>query len=313
MSVNVAVIGYVTIYNDESPYDGTHGITTGPDGNIWFTAQNTGRVGRIKPDGSNVVEYSTTYGDTRYIAPGPDGALWFTEHGGAGAIGRITTAGVLKEYPIPTTFNGPWSITAGPDGNMWFTEDGNKIGRITMSGKITEYPIPTPHALPDHIAAGPDGQLWFSESTKDKLASISTTGHIREFQLPSGSSPSGVVTGPDGHLWITEQTGPPGKIAQVTVSGSKISLKEYTVPDPQSLPYNIIVGPDKNLWFTDPAAGGGYFVGRLGRMTTSGVFTMFDPKAPYNKSMIDLTAGPGDGRIWYGLYWSSQVANMVAK
>jgi streptogramin lyase len=35
------------------------------------------------------------------ITVGPDGALWFTEQTG-NKIGRITTAGVITEYPIPT-------------------------------------------------------------------------------------------------------------------------------------------------------------------------------------------------------------------
>ncbi len=34
------------------------------------------------------------------ITTGPDGALWFTEL--IDQIGRITTAGVITEFPIPT-------------------------------------------------------------------------------------------------------------------------------------------------------------------------------------------------------------------
>src|SRR5438128_1529458 len=40
------------------------------------------------------------------IAAGPDGALWFTEFNG-NKIGRITTAGVITEFPIPTSNSGP--------------------------------------------------------------------------------------------------------------------------------------------------------------------------------------------------------------
>jgi virginiamycin B lyase len=62
------------------------------------------------------------------ITAGPDGNLWFTEHSG-NKIGRITPAGVITEFPIPTRRSGPFGITAGPDGNLWFTEtNGNKIG-----------------------------------------------------------------------------------------------------------------------------------------------------------------------------------------
>jgi streptogramin lyase len=47
------------------------------------------------------------------ITTGPDGALWFTEFG-ANQIGRITTAGVITEFPIPTAGSEPQGITTGP-------------------------------------------------------------------------------------------------------------------------------------------------------------------------------------------------------
>ena len=288
----------------------TQGVASGPDGNVWFTARGvpSHKVGKITPDGATMTIYPVSqYSDPRYIAAGPDGNMWFTEYAGEGAIGRISTSGDLTEFPIPTRFNRPWSIAAGPDGNMWFTEDGNKIGRITMAGQITEFPIPTRQSLPDHITAGPDGNMWFTESVGEKLASISPQGHIREYKLPEGSSPSGIVTGPDGHLWITEQKGP-GAIARVTVSGSKVSLTEYTAPG-LVLPYNIVNGPDGNMWFTDPSANGR--LGMIGRITTAGDITLFDSGATRTTTMIDLAAGPGDGKIWFGRFWSWQIANIT--
>ena len=36
------------------------------------------------------------------------------------AVGRITTAGVLTEFPVAGAQ--PNGIVTGPDGNLWFTE-----------------------------------------------------------------------------------------------------------------------------------------------------------------------------------------------
>src|SRR5207248_1402534 len=48
-------------------------------------------------------------------------------------VGRITPAGVIKEFPVPTASSQPLGITAGPDGNIWFTEAaGSKVGRLTI-------------------------------------------------------------------------------------------------------------------------------------------------------------------------------------
>jgi virginiamycin B lyase len=65
------------------------------------------------------------------ITAGPGGALWFTEFAG-NKIGRITTAGTVTEFTLPTPNGSPQGITAGPGGTLWFTEvTGNKIGRLT--------------------------------------------------------------------------------------------------------------------------------------------------------------------------------------
>src|SRR5258708_37196367 len=51
------------------------------------------------------------------ITSGPDGALWFTERF-ADKIGRITTAGAVTEFPIPTSPGGPALIVSGPSGKL---------------------------------------------------------------------------------------------------------------------------------------------------------------------------------------------------
>src|SRR5207248_6214937 len=51
-------------------------------------------------------------GTPRGIAAGPDGALWFTESD-AHRIGRITTAGAISEFSLPTATGSIESIAAG--------------------------------------------------------------------------------------------------------------------------------------------------------------------------------------------------------
>jgi hypothetical protein len=60
----------------------------------------------------------------------------------ANKIGRITTTGVLTEFPVPTSNSAPTGIALGSDGNLWFTEVGaNKIGRITTAGVLPNSPF----------------------------------------------------------------------------------------------------------------------------------------------------------------------------
>ena len=75
------------------------GITSGPDGNIWFTQFSGGRIGRVNPAGK-IDEYQipTERAGPFDITTGPDGNLWFTEFS-ANKIGRITPAG--RDQGVP--------------------------------------------------------------------------------------------------------------------------------------------------------------------------------------------------------------------
>ena len=103
------------------------GITTGPDGNLWFS-EGVGYIGRITAAGV-ITEFPLTVagGGPYAITAGPDGNVWFAVQTG-GRIGRITPTGVITEFRLSQPNSFPVGITAGPDGNLWFTES-DRIGR----------------------------------------------------------------------------------------------------------------------------------------------------------------------------------------
>ena len=140
-------------------------IVAGPDGNLWFTEDKGSRIGRITPSGV-VTEFSAGITSGSFlagIAAGPDGNLWFAEN--AGRIGRISTNGLVTEFPVPAGA-APFSIAAESDGNLWFTEVARaRIGQITRAGVVTEFPLLGSGAHnPQEIASGPDGNLWFTDA-----------------------------------------------------------------------------------------------------------------------------------------------------
>jgi virginiamycin B lyase len=65
---------------------GPTGITSGPDGAMWFTEATANKIGRISATGI-ITEYAlaTPNSEPLGITSGSDGALWFTE--GAAKIG----------------------------------------------------------------------------------------------------------------------------------------------------------------------------------------------------------------------------------
>jgi virginiamycin B lyase len=112
----------------------------------------------------------------RGITKGPDGNVWASASD-SNLIARITPAGALTTFAIPSANAQPYGITTGPDGNLYFTEPGvnrttNKIGRVTPAGAFTEFPIPTALSGPVFIAAGPDNTIWFTEGSANKIGEL---------------------------------------------------------------------------------------------------------------------------------------------
>ena len=106
-------------------------ITAGPDGNLWFTEiggqGGPSKIGVMTAQGK-IREFTLSHSILGSITRGPDGNLWFTEFQynetgtTAGQIGRITTAGKISGFPLPTASNSPTSITFGTDHTLWFVE-----------------------------------------------------------------------------------------------------------------------------------------------------------------------------------------------
>ena len=74
----------------------------------------------------------------RSIIAGPDGDLWFTEEN-LRRLGRITTAGVVTEYPLTLANAGrPAEIARGPNRTLWITTAaGNQVARVLLHPSVT--------------------------------------------------------------------------------------------------------------------------------------------------------------------------------
>ena len=152
-------------------------ITSGADGNLWFTeigpAEVGSSIGRITTSGT-ITEFPLPSASffLSSITSGADGNLWFTGIGtnnGPSMIGVMTPQGKLHEFTLPHSILG--SITSGADGNLWFTDfqygvtgaEAGKIGGITTAGKLSDFPLPTTSYVPTSLTFGKDHTLWFIE------------------------------------------------------------------------------------------------------------------------------------------------------
>jgi streptogramin lyase len=259
--------GVVTEFPIPTANSQAYSITTGPDGNLWFAENLANQIGKFSPLTHKFTEYpapsSATGSEPFGIAVGSDHNLWYTA-GIGNYIGQITTAGVVKQFPM--TFpglpqnSGPAGIAAGPDGNLWFTQSspspvGNLIGKITTSGVVSEYTIETLNSGPLGITAGLDGNLWFTENSGNNIGKL--------------------------------QPNPPSACLISALTISKLAWGKFTPPANSvvwvnahiAMPTGIPTNTVSNLLFT----GGSLVVNGTSYQLPNGLIT-FDPGAPATPS-----------------------------
>ncbi len=257
--------GVITQFDLPAIVGGPNSITSGPDGNIWITTNALGqgrqdwivRIGRDGavtqfPAGASSGNFST---GPQGITPGPDGNLWFTEFW-ANRIGRMTPAGVLTEFPIPTVETAPRGIVAGPDGNLWFVETHFRhtaVARITTAGVVTEYSLggsANDQLQPTDIVAGPDGNLWLNQThpsaPQGEIVRVTRDGSLKVFAMPKGARPGGMAGGPDGNIWFTNSGG--NMVGRMSPSGV---VRQFSLPRRLAEPVAIVAGPGGRMWFTE--------------------------------------------------------------
>jgi len=239
-------------------------IVSGPDGALWVANEGDGTGSLLRYPSSGLGRpgvYPLPLGSTpNVVTVGPDHALWYTDRG-LNAIGRMTTAGRVTMYPLPSKDAVPDYIAVGPDGALWFTElKAGKIGRIDMRGRITERaaylargqatpvePYGVHSAHPTGIVADPDGNLWFAEQ-EGFLVRLSTAGRQTPYLLPGRSFPSQIVVGADKALWVADGD---GGVARADTSGRMTLFSAGA----NALVVAVAATPDGSVWFSDQEGG----------------------------------------------------------
>jgi virginiamycin B lyase len=191
------------------PPDNPLGLVDRLDGNIWYVANGSSRMGfqGISSGVAGETSIPTANSGPFGIAAAPDNNLYYTESA-TDKIGRIANLFTAQSEISLTAGTVPEQIVRGPDGNLWFTEFGsNKIGRLSPNSfSVTgEFPTLTPNAGPTGITVGQDGALWFTETGLDKIGRITTGGTVSEYTSPvTGLGLRGIGVAPDGSIWFAE-------------------------------------------------------------------------------------------------------------
>ena len=130
-------------------------VTEGPEGNMWFTAFSTSKIGKITASGSSPPNMNSQ----------KEAILWESLLALMEICGSLIIPGKSgrSRRPVRSLPNtrcrkevSLWgSQTCTFERNLWFTEgETSKIGNIMMLGVLTEYELPK-ESYPLEIAAGP--------------------------------------------------------------------------------------------------------------------------------------------------------------
>jgi virginiamycin B lyase len=242
-------------------------ITSGPDGNLWYTCSYDGIVGRMSLSGS-VTPFPLPSGPSgarshpNGIAAGPDGHLWITEQSDNQILQIATDGTVSNQFPIPTANSQPTDIVLGTDGNLYFIEPyARKIGRITPAGVIAEFAITTSDINLTGIIPGPDGNVWFTESSTcfwpsgctaySYIGKIEPNGTVTE-EYVNGLHIGSITAGSDGNLWFIVAGFHWAGISAITPDGGNPPIGGYSLTDMGAGHCgftSMTSGGDGNIWF----------------------------------------------------------------
>jgi virginiamycin B lyase len=281
-------------------------VVPGANRVMWFDVNGLAQaIGKLTPDGTITTFAPGMNGLNPGAVPGemttgPDGTVWFTDSSTAQpAIGRITSDGVIKEFPYPNAMPNLEAITPGNDGNVWITDRGQTpaIVKVTRAGTITPFLIgAAPNTMPDKLTPGPDTKMWFTdEGSPAAIGSVPENGPAAEpttegnHGMQTGSRPDSIIAGSDGRLWFADQYSTSPKLGAVTPATAAVT--EYPLG---GVPQGIALGIDGNVWVTQrqPDA--------VVRVRPDGTSVPFTDGLPATADLTeqDILGGP-DGNLWF--------------
>jgi len=262
------------------------GITSGPDGDVWFTELGAHAVAKINGSGC-VTEYSMSSNSiSSALTSTPDGHIWFA--GVQDLITRMATDGTMVR-PFTVSAVLVRTLVVGPDGNIWYP-DGSKVSRLAPDGTVTSYTLHSNASAPSGIAVGSGGVVWYADSSYNNVGTIDpASGTVTTVAIPNGRKPGAMISGPDGNVWFqsSSSTAPTIALTRVTPGGV---FTDFALPAGITVG-GFTAGPDGNIWFTN------YNDSMIGRLAPStGVVDQFAITLGSSPQAIVTGA---DGNLWF--------------
>lgn len=231
---------------------GPHDVAPAPDGTVWYTAQRTGKLGKLDPATGQTTEVPLGMGSAPHgVIVGPDGHAWVTDSG-LNAIVRVDgKTNEVKRFPLPAGRAGANLNTAVFDrrGVLWFTGQSGVYGRLDpTSGEITVYDAPRGRG-PYGITATPDGTVWYASLAGSHIARVDpVSGAAKVVEPPTAHQGARRIwTDSRGRLWVSEWNA--GQVAVHDPSAG--TWAEYRLRGDKPQAYAVYVDDRDVVWLSD--------------------------------------------------------------
>jgi virginiamycin B lyase len=252
---------------------------------VWYTAQGTGKVGRLDPASGAVVEVALGSGSRPHgVIIGPDGAPWVTD-GGLNAIVRVDPAtSNVTTFPLPAKYASANLNTAvfDPDGTLWFTGQSGVYGNLNPStGAMDVFDAPSGTG-PYGITVTPSGDVYYASLAGSHIARVTTdTGAATVLQPPTARQGTRRVWSDSrGRIWSSQWN--TGQVASFDPDNG--SWREWRLPGERPQAYAVYVDERDQVWLSDFSAN---------------TIVKFDPTTEQFTS-LPLPSNPGDVRQLLG-------------
>jgi virginiamycin B lyase len=162
----------------ESPRGpGPYGITTTPDGAVYYASLAGDYVGRIDPESgeATVLEPPTVAQGARRVWSDSAGRVWVSEWEAGQVAVYDPTSDSWKEWKLPGDQPQAYAVYVDDQDMVWLSDfRANALVRFDPTAEaFTVYELPSPNASVRQILGRP-GEIWGAESGVDKLVVIRT-------------------------------------------------------------------------------------------------------------------------------------------
>jgi virginiamycin B lyase len=258
-----------------------HDVAVAGEGTVWYTAQRTGKLGRLDPRNGRVDEVELGEGSAPHgVIVGPDGAPWITD-GGLNAIVRVEPATrEVRRFPLPADRPSTNLNTAVFDrsGTLWFTGQSGIYGRVMPdSGHVEVFDAPNGRG-PYGITVTPDGAVYYASLAGNYMGRIDPeTGEATVLRPPTADQGTRRVWADSrGRVWSSQYNA--GQVAVYDPATEQ--WREWRLPGESPQAYAVYVDDDDKVWLSDFG---------------SNSLVRFDPETEQFTS-YPLPSSPGDVR-----------------